>query len=167
MCKRKKSLVALAIILVIICFFAAAAGIKLFDVLREAPDIKEASQSTNVSYLLKYSFTTGAGWKIIDCSEKEYIGENVAVKTAFDPRYLRCNKDFSLDYCAKLYVEGKPIDTVLLYSEKTLFIDAHSIAVVDEGNVFEKDAFRLKDLSAVGFFRIFLGLFDNRANFSY
>ena len=75
---------------------AAAAFIPVFST-AEGGDFYLRCKNKNV-YVLNFEQTTGAGYTVTDTKDERLLGKSVAVKTLFDPRFLKDNKDFLTDY---------------------------------------------------------------------
>ena len=118
-----KKLIAIAAVIIIL---AAAAFIPVFGT-AEGDDFYLRYKDKNI-YVLNYEQTTGAGYTVKDTKDEKLLGKSVAVKTLFDPRFLKDNKDFLIDYngeyiviadkTGKTEIDGESID--LIYADRII-----------------------------------------------
>lgn len=79
----------------VIIILAAAVFIPVFGT-AEGDDFYLRYKDKNI-YVLNYEQTTGAGYTVKNTKDEKLFGKSVAVKTLFDPRFLKDNKGFLID----------------------------------------------------------------------
>ncbi len=112
-------------------------------------------------FLLKYEYTTGYGWTIEDSSVKNSEFDEAVLCNIFDPRYLKDNKDFSLDYTAYLLVESQNYKEI---EPGALHIVADSVTVLYNT---DKSYYTVCDMSFTGFLKGISGVFIPPLRHSY
>ena len=125
--------------------------------------IGEDNKDTNF-YLLEYHYTTGSGWIVIDSTNKDMVNKEVALYNVFDPRFLKDNNDFDLDYTAMLLVEAKETQNTVLYGENITVLFADEITVVFNAN---QTHYSISDLRLEGIMKSILGIFNRKFRLSY
>ena len=151
------------IVLLLILFYVAI-SFRIFTVYKYSDYDSACDEygSENV-YILKYAYTTGPGWYIKQHENPEMIGLTVALYAKMDPRFLRDNEEFELDYMTELLVVSKRTEMVgsepyeaILYPEKIDII--YPMAKTAEYKVY--------DMSAKGILKFILGIFNRKYWFS-
>ena len=125
--------------------------------------IGKENKDINV-YLLEYHYTTGSGWLVIDSTNKDLVNKEVVLCNAFDPRFLKDNNDFDLDYTAMLLVETKKIQDMVLDGENITVLFADEITVVFNAN---RTHYSILDLRLEGIIKSILGVFNRKFRLSY
>ena len=110
----------------VIIILAAAAFIPVFGT-AEGDDFYLRYKDKNI-YVLNYEQTTGAGYTVKNTKDEKLFGKSVAVKTLFDPRFLKDNKDFLIDSngeyivisgrVGKTEIDGEAVD--LIYADRII-----------------------------------------------
>lgn len=111
----------------VIIILAAAAFIPVFGTARDTGDLFLQYGDKNI-YVLNYEQTTGAGYTVKNTKDEKLFGKSVAVKTLFDPRFLKDNKDFLIDRngeyivisgrAGKTEIDGEAVD--LIYADRII-----------------------------------------------
>lgn len=117
-----KKLIAIAAVIIIL---AAAPFIPIFGTAED--DFYSRYKGKNI-YVLDFEQTTGAGYTVKNTKDEKLLGKSVAVKTLFDPRFLKDNKDFLIDYngeyiviadrAGKTEIDGESVD--LIYADRII-----------------------------------------------
>lgn len=119
----------------------------------------------NGVYVLEHKSTTGSGWYVASGRDKKLVGQNVVLYSNFDPRSLKDNKDFYLDYSSALVVKVKEISSTAADGEKIPMLIADSITVVSDKK--GKNYYTVFDLSIGGLLKGALGLVNHKYRVSY
>ena len=77
--------------------------------------------------VIKYTYTTGAGWFVLEDSSDDLKNMNVVLKSGFDPRLLRANSDFELDYFAEYIIICKGISEISIDKVKAIIQKKESV----------------------------------------
>lgn len=122
------------------------------------------SNKTDSICVLKYTYTTGPGWIVNDTNNDSLIGENVCLYNMFDPRLLKDNSEFDLDYQSQLMVLVDKIDKVVMDNEEVYVIKPKDITILYDTN---KEEYRLKDMSLGGIIKFFISIVNKKYRYSY
>ena len=125
--------------------------------------LNDVGKDINV-YILEYHYTTGSGWLVVDSTNKDMVKKEVALYSAFDPRFLKDNNDFDLDYTGMLLVESKRIEDMVLDGENITVLFADEITVVFNVN---RSHYSILDLRIEGIIKSILGIFNRKFRLSY
>ncbi len=155
-------LAAVVIIAMAVCFVPQ---IKIFRV--HSGDIenyyeKAAEETDKNVYLLDYTYTTGAGWVVEKTSDSAFENDSVIVSTMFDPRLLKDNGEFELDYTAKLLVIPDRQKRTELEGEKVCVLYAGEAVILKESDEEEDGYYRIKDMSIGGIGKFLMGIVNPR-----
>lgn len=101
-------------------------------------------------YLLQYRYTTGSGWTVIDSTDKSAVSKEVVLYNAFDPRFLKDNKDFDLDYTATLSVKANKTKDTVINGENSTLLFADEVTILFDT---EKTRYSMSDMSFPLFYR--------------
>lgn len=131
---NKKFLIKIFILICIaitVCLFIL--NIPIFKVNTQSVD--QYKQNTNFDEMnniciLKYTYTTGPGWAVEDTEIEQLIDQNVCLSCLFDPRLLKDNNDFELDYLSRLIVSIDTIDKIIMDNEKVYVIKPKKITIL-------------------------------------
>ena len=119
--------------------------------------VSEINSDKNDVCVLDYDYVTGAGWKVEKSTTNELTGTYVLLDSAFNPRDLKINKDFELDYSAKfVLIIDKQIKQVQLDNEMVDVIKASEIIIVAD---YEDSIIKFCDLTFAGKLKTILGAF--------
>ena len=110
-------------------------------------------------YVLKHEYVTGSGWCVLSGADENLINKNVLLCSKFDPRSLKDNKDFYLDYSSTLVVRVKKIGSAMLDGERVPMLITNDITVLSDKT--KKKYYTVSDLTFEGIVRSILG-FVNR-----
>lgn len=152
-----KKIICLCFILIL---FYTAISFEIFSVCKysDYDSMCDKYGSENV-YILKYTYTTGGGWCINQCENSEMTGLIVALYTKMDPRFLRDNDEFELDYMSELLVVSKCTEIVngesyeaIIYPDKTIIIYPRA----------ETSEYKVCDMSGEGILKFILGIFNRK-----
>ncbi len=119
----------------------------------------------NGVYVLEHKSTTGSGWYVASGRDKKLVGQNVVLYSSFDPRSLKDNKDFYLDYSSVLVIKVKKISSTIVDGEKIPMLVANSITIVSDKK--GKNYYTVFDLSIEGLLKSALGLVNHKYRVSY
>ena len=165
---NRKCFFKVIILLLIIVIFVTFLNYPIFkackkdDVDVEFQRIIESNYEKSVC-VLDYTYTTGAGWSVLNSTDKKLIGEQVALMSFFDPRLLKENKEFNLDYLAQYIVTFTEKNDIKMDNENVTAIQAEEIVILYNT---DKKYYKLTDLSLIGIFKSFLGIFDSKYKLS-
>lgn len=105
--KKRKFLYIAVIILTIVVSIVIIDNIKICSInSKDANDVYELLQSEfNIEEvdicILDYEYITGASWRVEKSTNRDLENEYVCLNTIYNPRLLKINKEFDLDYTAK------------------------------------------------------------------
>lgn len=142
--------------------FGVVANITIFQVAK-TDDINQIHTNSQ-KCILKYEYVTGASWKVIDSTLENLIGEYVVLKNYFDPRLLRQNLDFDMDYMAELVVSFDDVMSTKIDNEDVRVIVAKGIEVLYDT---EKSNYKVIDMTFSGLLKFAKGIVDKKCWYSY
>ena len=124
--------------------------------------IQDKYKTENVDVcILDYDYVTGASWGVEKSTNKDIENEYVCLNTICNPRLLKINKEFDLDYMAKyVVVIDKNITQTKVDDEDVGVLKVKEIVITDF--YYENDGFddmRFGDLSFGGKAKAILSLF--------
>lgn len=140
----------------------AVANITIFQV-SKTDDINQINTNSQMC-ILKYEYVTGASWMVIDSTQKNLIGEYVVLKNHFDPRLLRENRHFDMDYMAELAVSFDDVTSTKIDNEDVRVIVAKGIEVLYDT---EKPNYKIIDMTFSGLLKFVKGIVDKKCWYSY
>lgn len=164
---RSKLLIKCLVLGGIAIMLILASNMPIFTVSKQSDVIEKGhlgSSSLNRICVVQYTYTTGAGWRVVDTNVDELIGQNVYLYTLFDPRLLKDNVEFDLDYLAKYKIEIDTVDKIAMKDQKVYVINPKSITILYDT---DKKKYRLKDMSYGGIIKSFLSIVNKRFRYSY
>lgn len=156
---KKKIIIKVSIILVVVLLLAIT-RVPIFNVAEKSNNLfKKVLKNTksDVVCVLDYQLTTGTGWVVVDSNKQELIGKSVALSCIFDPRFLKDNKEFDLDYKAEYIVEGEQKTKIEIDNELVMVLSADKITIMYDSS---KKNYYITDLSFSGFIKGTLGMFN-------
>ena len=106
--------------------------------------------------LLDYTYTTGAGWLVLNSTRKDMIGQDIVLSSFFNPRLLKDNKEFDMDYLANYIVVFDKAKKTMIEDETVSIIYPDEIGIVFDTN---KEIYRIKDFSFLGLVKGLFGVF--------
>lgn len=139
-------------------------NIPIFEISSSYTDNTYVNSSENSICVLKYTYTTGAGWVVTDSDIDSLVGENICLSYRFDPRLLRDNEDFSLDYQGKMVVSIDKINKIVMDNEDVFVISPEKIKILYNT---DKKEYRIKDMSFGGIVKSIMSLFNKKYSYSY
>ena len=80
--------------IIFLCFYTRNGG-------RKTSYLVFKSSKEKYICLVKYQYTTGAGYYCVKSNNKNFENMYMIIQSKFDPRFLKDNNDFSLDYNAE------------------------------------------------------------------
>ena len=101
---------------------------------------------------------------VIDSTREDLIGEYVVLKNYFDPRLLRENLDFDMDYMAEFIVIFDDITSTKIDNEDVRVISAKNIEVLYNT---EKTNYKVRDMTFSGLLKFIKGIVDKECWYSY
>ncbi len=152
------------IFLTVLLISLALVNYPIFEITNSVGDdfLSTIKNDGNINvYLLEYHYTTGSGWLVTDSTNKDMINKEVVLCSAFDPRLLKDNDSFDLDYTAKLLVKSKK---TVGNNGNIPVLFADEIAIVFNTN---KTYYSIFDLKFSGIVKGILGVFNNKFRISY
>lgn len=149
------------IIILIVCFVYALMNYTIFEITRDMNQRFEFDEDG--VYLLDYVYSTGSGWYIKDCSDESLINKEIVLYNLFDPRFLKANKDFELDYFAQYIVTGKLAGYDNVDNERIPILQATNITVIYNT---EDENYKIRDMSLQGMIKSLLGVILPKYRFS-
>lgn len=165
--KKYWKLYVVLIILVIVLLVYAINSIKIcsiyssdadyvFDMLQNTYN----PENTDVC-ILNYDYVTGVGWKVEKSTNKDIDNKYVCINSICNPRLLKINKDFDLDYMAKYVVAtDKNISQTKVDNEDVNVLKIKEIVITNF--YYENDGFdniRFGDLTFGGKLKSIIALF--------
>ena len=115
-------------------------------------------------YLLQYRYTTGSGWTVIDSTDKSAVSKEVVLYNAFDPRFLKDNKNFDLDYTATLSVKANKTKDTVINGENSTLLFADEVTILFDT---KKTRYSMSDMSFPGIIKSIIGIFNHKFKLSY
>jgi hypothetical protein len=152
---------------VVIVLAFLALNVPIFNVAdRSAKEVTAdtAASEQNRMCVLRYSYTTGAGWTVEETNAAELAGQNVYLSTVFDPRLLKDNSEFDLDYMAEYVVVIDDIGKITAEDDEIYVIEPKSITILYDT---DKQNYRLKDMSCGGLIKSLLSAVNKKYRYSY
>ena len=150
---KKQKILYIAIILLIILLLLN--NIKIFSISSDLADsvyniICCEYNPENVDIcILDYCYVTGASWRVEKSTNKDIENKFVVLDTICNPRMLKINKDFSLDYMAKyVVVIDKNITKTNVDNEYVDVLKANKIIITNYN--YKNDNMRFCDLTFGG-----------------
>ena len=135
--KYKKVYVALILLVIVVLFFVVN-NIKICSInSHEADYVFDLLQSEynpeNVDIcILDYDYVTGASWAVEKSTNKDIENEYVCLNAICNPRLLKINKEFDLDYMAKyVVVIDKNSSKAKVDNEDVRVINAKEIVITN------------------------------------
>ncbi len=167
--KRRTAVILAAVVVIIVLAVCLVPQIKIFRVY--SGDIenyyeKAAEETDKNVYLLDYTYTTGAGWVVEKTNDAAFENDSVIVSTMFDPRLLKDNDEFELDYTAKLLLISDRQKRTELEGEKVCVLYAGEVVVLKESDNEEDGYYRIKDMSMGGIGKFLMGIVNPRCRMS-
>ena len=131
-------------------------------------DIKIYEQIKNhkdsgIVCVLSYHYTTGPGWCIENSTNETLIGENIILNVRFDPRMLKENKDFSMDYRGRLVVDVKQIKEIRYDNEVVKVLFPKNIVIIYDT---EKSSYNIYDFTLAGILKSIISVFYDKYEMS-
>ena len=164
--KYKKVYVALILLVIVVLFFVVN-NIKICSMYsREADYVFGLLQSEHNPEkvdicILDYDYVTGASWRVEESTNKDIENEYVCLSAICNPRLLKINEEFDLDYMAKyVVVIDKNISQTKVDDEDVSVLKVKDIVITNF--YYENDGFddiRFGDLSFGGKVKAILSLF--------
>ena len=165
--KKHKKLYALIILVFIVVLIFVIDNIKICSINSHEADyvyelMQDKYKNKNVDIcILDYDYVTGASWNVEKSTNKDIENEYVCLNTICNPRLLKINKEFDLDYMAKyVVVIDKNITQTKVDDEDVGVLKVKEIVITDF--YYENDGFddmRFGDLSFGGKAKAILSLF--------
>ena len=115
-------------------------------------------------FILQYLYTTGSGWTVINSTNESMINKEVVLYNAFDPRFLKDNKDFDLDYTSMLLVKANKTKDTVINGENSTLLFADEITIIFDT---EKPHYSMSDMSLPGIVKSIIGVFNHKFRLSY
>lgn len=161
---RKKKLLSIVIFAILILFIT---NYPLFECVDSFDyeymnRLKEKYPNCDV-LLMRHTETTGAGWIVENQNLDSDFDKSIIISTHFDPRFLRDNKDFEMDYNARYLVVIKRKEKIKYESEDVLKVYPRKIIVVYNTG---KKIYRFRDMTFVGIIKATLGIFIKKFSLS-
>ncbi len=163
----KKWFYACLIITLIVVFALFYISRPIFNVVNEEGEVffkKVVGENRKQQVcMLEYQYTTGAGWHVLDCTESILKNQNIILKTKYDPRLLKDNSDFTLDYTAKMIVIFDKYEKTVYDNEEVYVLNATDITILRNT---AKRHYTLMDFTLTGICKHFAGLFCQKCSWS-
>ena len=108
--KKYKKFYVLLILFIIVVLFFVINNIKICSINSHEADyvyelIQDKYKNENVDVcILDYDYVTGASWRVEESTNKDIENEYVCLNAICNPRLLKINEEFDLDYMAKYVV---------------------------------------------------------------
>ena len=164
--KYKMFYVALILFIIVVLFFVIN-NIKICSINPHEADyvyelIQDKYKNENVDVcILDYDYVTGASWRVEESTNKDIENEYVCLSAICNPRLLKINEEFDLDYMAKyVVVIDKNISQTKVDDEDVSVLKVKDIVITNF--YYENDGFddiRFGDLSFGGKVKAILSLF--------
>jgi len=172
---KKRRIIILCVLLVTIVLVLIINNINIFKVTTKSPEeiynivsSKYNLDEVDVS-VIKYHSVTGASWFVEKSTEKELENKNVCLSSVLNPRQLKVNKDFELDYFAQYVIVTKKTDKYMEIAKETVEI-LYPVEYIITGYYHENDGddyFKVKDLSLKGKLNLFVSMFVSKYRMQY
>lgn len=155
--KTKQFLILLVSLMLLILFFKP-----LFY--SSAGSASECYNSAKMSsqyrvMVIKYTYTTGAGWFVLEDSSDDLKNMNVVLKSGFDPRLLRANSDFELDYFAEYIIICKGISEINIDNETVPCIEAKKVYISYNGRT---SPYRIYNMTFAGLLKRLFAIVNSK-----
>lgn len=136
--KKRKTLYAVLILLIVFLSLIVINNIKICSVYPQDAEfvyktLQDKYKSEDVDIcILDYDYVTGAGWGVDASTNKNLENTYVVLDTLCNPRLLKINQEFDLDYLAKFVVviDKTPKQTTV-DSETVYLIKAKEIVITN------------------------------------
>ena len=162
MLKKAFRILILFSIFILILIFVA--NIPILEVKNKVSDaMLELKNDSNVC-ILKNAYTTGTKWQVVYDQNDRLLNENVVLCCDFDPRLLKENKDFDLDYMAQYVVSVDKIDKITVNDELINVIYPKKIIIVYDTS---KSYYTVADFSVQGLFKSLMGIINKKYKLCY
>lgn len=139
--------------------------VPVFTVVEQSNADKLLLESDKTVCILEYTYTTGSGWFITDSNDKSLINKEVILCSRLNPRLLKANAEYDLDYMAKYVMTVDTMwDTTTEDGEIMPVVRADTIGIVYPS---DKTYYSIADMQFFGIAKAFLGLFNKRCMFHY
>ena len=156
---KKRRIIILCVLLVTIVLVLIINNINIFKVTTKSPEeiynivsSKYNLDEVDVS-VIKYHSVTGASWFVEKSTEKELENKNVCLSSVLNPRQLKVNKDFELDYFAQYVIVTKKKDKYMEIAKETveiLFMQSQINILPQSRCMFHSQKLIRKDISPQG-----------------
>ena len=144
-------------VIILIIVFVFTANINIFNIcsknISDYTDLVFKSSKEKYICLVKYQYTTGAGYYCVKSNNKNFENMYMIIQSKFDPRFLKDNNDFSLDYNAEYLVEAKKAEKIMYEGESAIKLYADKITVLYNTN---KTVYKIKDMTFGGVLKAIL-----------
>ncbi len=158
---KKVIVVAIVSMAVIYIIFKVPA----FTVMEQINAEKLLLQSDKTICILEYTYTTGSGWFITDSNDKNLINKEVILCSQLNPRLLKVNAEYDLDYMAKYVITVDTIwNTTTEDGEIMPVVKADTIGIVYPS---DKTYYSIADMQFFGIVKAVLGLLNRCYTFHY
>ena len=111
--------------------------------------------------ILDYDYVTGASWRVDKATNKNLDKEYVVLSTIYNPRLLKINKEFDLDYAARyVAVIDKNTSQINIDNEDVSVLKVKEIVITDF--YYQNEGFddiKFGDLTLGGKFKTVIALF--------
>ena len=136
--KKHKVLYMTISLLVIVILLFIINSIKIFSINSHETDyvyelLKSKYSTENVDIcILDYDYVTGASWRVVKSTNEDIENKYVCLNIICNPRHLKMNKEFELDYIAKyVVVIDKNISQTIVDDEDVNVLKAKEIVITD------------------------------------
>ena len=153
----------IAIILSVIMLAPIFQLCPLKDIDNEYTKICKKYDNKNIC-ILDYEYTTGTGWIVLKSTDKSIIGKTIVLSNNFDPRLLRENSQFELDYFAKYIVVIDHMSDTMIDGEIAPIIYAKEIEIIYNTT---QSKYTVSDLTIYGILKSIMGVFNSSYRLSY
>lgn len=164
---KKKKFYAVIAFLVVAVLLVIIDNIKIFHINANEPEhiyeliINEYNLENSDVGILSYDYVTGASWYVEKSTNKEIENEYVCLDSICNPRDLKINKDFELDYFAKYIVHfDKNIEEITIDDEDVAVLKTKETVI--SGVYYENDGMdnvRFGELTFSGKIKAIFALF--------
>ncbi len=164
--KHKKLYVAVVLLIIVVLIFAVN-NIKICLINSYEADyvfnlLQSEYNTENVDIcILDYDYVTGASWKVEKSTNKDIEDKYVCLNTICDPRSLKMNEEFDLDYIAKyVVVIDKNISQTKVDNEDVNVLKTKEIVITNF--YYQNEGFediRFGDLTFTGKLKSIIALF--------
>ncbi len=164
--KHKKLYVAIILLIIVVLIFVVN-SMKICSINSHEADhvfglLQSEYNPENVDIcILDYDYVTGASWRVEKSTNKDIENEYVCLNAICNPRLLKINKEFDLDYMAKyVVVIDKNTSKTKVDNEDVNVLKAKEIVITNF--YYQKDGFddiRFGDLTFGGKVKSIIALF--------